>query len=120
MTHIFHRKRYTILTHHATDNDAPLFPSLTGGPLTPNSLLLLCRRLGERADVPHCHPHTFRRMFAITSLRNGCDLARLAVLMGHADTQVLRRYLPFVADDLADAHERYGPVDSLLQKRRKR
>jgi integrase/recombinase XerD len=99
---------------------APLFPSQTTGQrLTPNSLLLLCRRLGQRADVPNCHPHTFRRTFALESLRAGMDLARLAGLMGHADLQIVRQYLALVEHDLADAHRQHGPVDALLGRKDK-
>ena len=52
-------------------------------------------------------------MFAVTMLRNGCDLARLADLMGHANLEVLRRYLHLVDDDLREMHALAGPVDKL-------
>ena len=78
----------------------------------------LLQRIGERAGVPHCHAHTFRRTCALMCLRRGMDLHRLAVLLGHADIGVLKRYLPFVEQDLHDAHERYGPVDGLLRGKR--
>lgn len=95
----------------------PLFPSLTTGEaLTVNGLLQLCRRLGERADVKHCHPHTFRRTFALWSLRAGMGLFQLAAIMGHADLVVLRRYLALVEQDLHDAHRQHGAVDWLLKK----
>jgi site-specific recombinase XerD len=35
-------------------------------------------------------------------------------LMGHADLDVLLRYLDLGEADLAEAHRLYGPVDSLL------
>ncbi len=56
----------------------------------------------------------FRRAFEVTILRNGCDLARLADLMGHANLEVLRRYLHLVDDDLREIHALAGPVDKLL------
>ena len=42
----------------------------------------LLKRLGTRANVPHCHPHTFRRTFALWSLRAGMDIFSLQKLMG--------------------------------------
>ena len=97
---------------------APLFPSwLTDGHLTPNGLLLFCRRLGRRAGVADCHPHKFRRTFAIEALRAGMDLVRLAALMGHEDLAMLRRYLRLVEHDLEAAHREHGPVASMLKGR---
>ncbi len=110
-----------LLTRSTSDKAAPLFPShQTTQHMTVDGIRLLCRRLGQRSGVPNCNPHTFRRTFAIFSLRAGCDLARLALLMGHSGTQVLARYLPFVEADGKEAHDLYGPVDALMGKGGKR
>ena len=53
--------------------------------LTTSGLHQILKRLGRYAHVEHCGPHTFRRTFALWSLRNGMDIFRLARLMGHAD-----------------------------------
>jgi len=55
--------------------------------------------------------HMFRRAFAFESLRNGADIYALQKLMGHADIQVLRRYLAQTEDDLKQTHHRTSPVD---------
>ena len=61
-----------LMTRPEVTQTEPLFPSSkTGRALTPDGLLLLLRRLGKKSDVPHCHPHTFRRSFALWSLRAG-------------------------------------------------
>jgi len=92
----------------------PLFASVnTGAYMTPNGLLQVFRRLSDRAGV-HVSPHTLRRTFALTCLRNGMDVRRLAALMGHSDIDVLRPYLAIAEHDLQAAHEQYGPVDALL------
>ena len=88
----------------------------TGGRLTDSGLRQLLTRLGERAGVQHCHPHTFRRTFALWSLRGGMDLHTLAALMGHADIGVLRQYLKLSDEDLQRAHRTAGPVDRLLKR----
>ena len=82
--------------------------------LTPSGLHQLLKRLGERAGIENCAPHTFRRTFAIWCLRNGMDVFRLARLMGHADISVLRQYLYLLKDDLRAAHAQFGTVGRLL------
>lgn len=94
----------------------PIWLSQTRGErLTPSGLHQLLKRLGAQARVPHCAPHTFRRTFAISCLRNGMDLFRLARLMGHSDISVLRQYLFLLKEDLRKAHAQFGIVDRLLE-----
>ena len=82
--------------------------------LTDSGLRLMLRRLGKRADVEHCHPHTFRRTFALWSLRAGMNIYALQRIMGHSDLTILRRYLALTEQDLQTAHRRFGAVDSML------
>lgn len=44
------------------------------------------------------------------------DLFSLQLLMGHADIQVLRRYLKQANQDLLEIHRRVSPVDNLKKK----
>lgn len=95
----------------------PVWVSLTtGARLTDSGLRQLLQRLGERAKVDHCHPHTFRRTFALWSLRGGMDIHTLAALMGHADIGVLRQYLALSGADLQRAHQAAGPVDRMFKR----
>lgn len=92
----------------------PLFAhAQTGAYVTANGILQVLRRLSDRAGV-EVSPHKLRRTFALTCLRNGMDIRRLAALMGHSDIDVLRPYLAIAEHDLQTAHEQYGPVDALL------
>ena len=85
-----------------------------GGGLHYDGLKMLLRRLGAEAGVAGCHPHAFRRSFAVEMLRDGADLVRLARLMGHSDlTMLTRHYLPLLTDDLADSHREHSPGDRL-------
>lgn len=90
----------------------------TGEALTTSGLRQVLRRLGQRADIHHCHPHTFRRTFALWNLRAGMNIFALQRLMGHEDLTVLRRYLAMVEQDLQAAHTQAGTVDKLLGMRR--
>ena len=102
-----------LITRPDTQPADPLWLSEThhGERLSQNGLNLLLRRLGVRANVEHCHPHTFRRTFALWSLRAGMDLISLSRIMGHEDLTVLRRYLALVQEDLEDQHRKHGTVE---------
>ncbi len=93
---------------------SPLWVSRSGGRLKLAGLRQVLRRLAERSGVEHCHPHRFRRTFALWSLRAGMDIYSLQRLMGHADLDMLRRYLAQVEGDLRTAHHKFGAVDSNL------
>jgi integrase/recombinase XerD len=74
--------------------------------------------LGRRAELAKLtrHPtmHGFRRAFALNMLPSGTDVFSLQRLMGHADLQIMRRYLAQTNDDSAAAQMRAGPVDNGL------
>lgn len=81
--------------------------------LTYWGLRQIIRRLASVSNVPVPGLHDFRRAFALECLRNGVDVYSLQKLMGHADLQVLRRYLAQTTQDTQEAHQRGGPVDNL-------
>jgi len=60
-----------------------------------------------------CHPHRFRRTFALWWIRDGTDLHALRLLMGHRSLAVLQRYLPLAREDIESAHKIHSPVDNL-------
>lgn len=82
--------------------------------LTYAGLRQVVRRRAARAGVKTPSLHSFRRGFALLSLRAGMNIYSLQKLMGHSDLSVLRRYLAQTEDDLQRAHEAAGPVDSAL------
>lgn len=110
-----------LLSRPKAGANEPLFPSHnTGEHMTVNGLYQVCKRLGLRSEVDHCHPHTFRRTFAIMSLRAGMDIFRLSKLMGHADVDILRQYLALDPTDLAAAHNDHGALDSIMKRQKRR
>lgn len=101
-------------TRRAAPGGAPLFLGAHGDRLRYETLRDIVRRRAAQAGVEPPTLHSFRRAFALLSLRNGVDVYSLQRLMGHADLTVLRRYLAQTEEDLRAAHERMGPVDNLL------
>ena len=102
------RKRGTL---QPTD---PLWEGTPGQRFKYDGLYSRIRLLAKQAKVPVSGPHSFRRAFALLSLRNGMDVYSLQKLMGHSDLTVLRRYLAQADGDLQNARERSGPVDNIL------
>jgi len=97
-------------------SDDPLWLSWqTGEGLTYWGLAALLRRLGRRVGVGHCSPHTFRRTCATWSLRAGLSVYHLQAILGHADIQVLQRYLRLVEADAQEAQRRFGALLGKLE-----
>ena len=89
-----------------------LWITVTGDSLTYWGLREVIRRRAKKALVPVPGLHDFRRAFALECLRNGVDVYSLQKLMGHADLQVLRRYLAQTTEDIQRAHQQSSPVDN--------
>jgi site-specific recombinase XerD len=73
----------------------------------------IIKRRAKAAGVEKPGLHDFRRAFALNYLRNGGDIYSLQKIMGHADLQVLRRYLAQTDQDLIEAHRKSSPVDHM-------
>lgn len=107
-------KRYFIKERgNEQRDDEPLFARQDNGARVEyNGLKQLVRRIRDATQLDFsCH--SFRRTFAINSLRNGMDIYMLAQLMGHSDISVLKPYLEITHNDLQEAHRRFGVVDNL-------
>lgn len=52
--------------------------------------------------------HALRHSFAVQSVRNDMDVARLSELMGHDSIETTKIYLQFDNDDLREAVQKYG------------
>lgn len=95
-------------------DDCPaLWVSQLGTRLTYAGMRQVLRRRANRAGIAFASAHAFRRAFALAMLREGVSIYELQRLMGHADLQVLERYLDFEHADLEKAHRLHGPVDNL-------
>jgi integrase/recombinase XerC/integrase/recombinase XerD len=105
------RKAVRAYLRNRSDQCRVLWVSLTEEPLTYWGLREIIRRRSQSAKVETPSLHSFRRAFAINMLRAGVDVFSLQKLMGHADLQVLRRYLAQTTEDIARAHRIGSPVD---------
>jgi integrase/recombinase XerD len=106
-------RRYLRHRPHRSE-DEPLWVTVRNSRLAYSGLRSIMRRRAKLAGVATPSLHSFRRAFALTSLRNGVDVFSLQRLMGHADLTMLRRYLRQTSADLRAAHRKAGPVDRSL------
>jgi integrase/recombinase XerD len=106
------RKTLRTYLKHRYDNNPALWVTDETERLEYSGLRGILGRRAKQAGVKAPSLHSFRRAFAINMLRAGVDVFSLQKLMGHADLQVLRRYLAQTTDDIAQAHRIGSPVDN--------
>ena len=60
-----------------------VFPSPTGGPMSPDSVLNMLHRVLARAGLPEIRFHDLRHTFATLALQNGVDIKTVSGMLGH-------------------------------------
>ena len=60
-----------------------VFPSPTGGPMSPDSFLHMLRRVLKRAGLERVRFHDLRHTFATLALQNGVDVKTVSGMLGH-------------------------------------
>ena len=66
-----------------TGNSEWVFPSPTGGPMSPDSVLHMLQRVLKRAGLPRIRFHDLRHTFATLALQNGVDVKTVSSMLGH-------------------------------------
>lgn len=64
-------------------NDQYVFPSPNGGPISPDSVNNMLKRVLERAGIPKVRFHDLRHTFATLALQNGIDIKTVSSMLGH-------------------------------------
>jgi site-specific recombinase XerD len=101
------------------DPHDPLFKSergqTAGQALTTSGLYQIIAELGKAVGIK-CGCHDWRRLFAVSMLRNGSNLVAVSRMMGHESLEVTRVYLNLAESDLEAQHRAFSPVDRLKVK----
>ena len=67
----------------AKTNDVYVFPSPNGGPISPDSVNNMLKRVLTRAGIPKVRFHDLRHTFATIALQNGVDIKTVSSMLGH-------------------------------------
>jgi len=59
------------------------------------------------------HSHVLRHTYAENMVRNGCDISRLADLLGHESIETTRKYLDHNEQALQEAQDKFSPSFSV-------
>ena len=70
-------------TQKAKINDEYVFPSPNGGPISPDSVNNMLKRVLKRACIPKVRFHDLRHTFATIALQNGIDIKTVSGMLGH-------------------------------------
>jgi len=97
-----------------------VFPSETGGKLTPQNFGCQIRRVSDRGDA-RMKVHTIRHLCATLFLRQTGNIALTAALLGHASIAVTSRFYEHLdVKDLQEAHAQAAVISGVLAPKRKR
>jgi integrase/recombinase XerD len=109
-------KRY-LLTRKSVDSNDPLLvgEQSNNKRLAYHGLMSAFRQMQEQSGVERLTAHTLRRTMATKSLESGLDAYIVARLLGHADLQMLRRYVQLRKEPFIKIGETCSVVDSLEQ-----
>ena len=67
----------------AKAHDQYVFPSPNGGPISPDSVNNMLKRVLARAGIPKVRFHDLRHTFATIALQNGVDIKTVSGMLGH-------------------------------------
>ena len=70
-------------TQKEKTNDQYVFPSPNGGPISPDSVNNMLKRVLARAGIPKVRFHDLRHTFATIALQNGVDIKTVSGMLGH-------------------------------------
>jgi len=90
-----------------------VFLSISGNPLTENSIKLMFARLAQRSGVKRLHAHLCRHTFATKFIINGGDVFTLQQILGHSTLEMVRHYVNLASNQVALQHRRFSPLDRL-------
>ena len=88
-----------------------VFPSPTGSPMSPDSVLHMLHRVLKRAGLPRVRFHDLRHTFATHALASGVDAKTLSRILGHTKASfTLDTYTHVTGDMHRNAAEIVGNV----------
>jgi integrase/recombinase XerD len=82
-----------------------MFPSRDGGRWHQRNALRSHYCLTKRLGLPRSGFHRLRHTFATQYLRNGGEVVRLSIILGHSDVSTTMKYLHLLTEDVQRPHQ---------------
>lgn len=91
------------------DNNPALFVSIRkpATRLEEGGVEAMLRKLGERCNVTHCHPHRWRRTCASAALSKGMPIEQVQKMLGHEEISTTLTYLMITDSTVKSSHRKY-------------
>ena len=90
-----------------------VFPSREGTPWDQRNSLRGLHILQEKLGLPTFGWHRLRHTFATNYLRQGGDIVRLSMVLGHTQITTTQRYLHLLTEDLSASHQKVSILSRL-------
>ena len=97
-------------------NSPWVFPSPTGGPLSPDCVNNMLHRVLKRAGLPSIRFHDLRHTFATLALQNGVDVKAVQEVLGHEHLNTTEIYTHIDNDALRVA-AKANPLSHVKMKK---
>ena len=82
-----------------------MFPARDGGTWEHRNARRSYYCLLKRLGLPRTGFHLLRHTFATQYLRNGGDVVRLSIILGHTEVSTTMKYLHLLTEDLQRPHQ---------------
>lgn len=90
-----------------------LFPSRTGTSWDQRNALRRLHLLEDKVRFPRFGWHRLRHTFATNCLRQGGDIVRLSMVLGHRQITTTQHYLHLLTEDLSASHQKVSILNRL-------
>ena len=105
--------RFAQVKHRATVKSDLMFPARDGGPWQHRNARRSYYCLLKRLGLPQSGFHLLRHTFATQYLRNGGDVVRLSIILGHSEVSTTMKYLHLLTEDLQRPHQSLSILNRL-------
>ena len=93
-----------------------LFPKLNGEKMCYDTLHQNITKYFKQRNIKMHGVNTFRNTFATMFIKNGGDIYRLKILLGHSNIKTTERYVNLLPLDMQEDLIKYNPLDILSKK----
>ena len=90
-----------------------MFPARDGGPWEHRNARRSLYCFLKRLAIPQSGFHLLRHTFATQYLRNGGDVVRLSIILGHSDVSTTMKYLHLLTEDIQRPHQSLSILNRL-------